>query len=81
MLGPNPSLFREKLVVVNSLLILCCCVGSRVMMRACLSLSLLFDVSFFLFSSYVVVTQPVSGFLSEGLVSCLVVCSVCCGRK
>lgn len=43
------------------------------MARVGFSLSFLFDVGSFLVHPMVVIAQPVSGFLSEGLVLCLAV--------
>lgn len=48
MWGLNPSILREKLRVVSSLLIVCCCTRVGFMVRLFLSLSYLFWCVFFL---------------------------------
>lgn len=64
MWGPNPSLLRQKLSIVSSLLLLGCDTQGF-MVRLCLSLS--FNVGFFSFAQHVEVTYLVLGFFQRRL--------------
>ena len=76
MLGPTPSLLREKLGVMRFLLV-------HVSLqevecgRLCLGITYPFSVGLSLFSWCVAVTQLVSGFLSERTAPCVNVDLVC----
>ena len=79
MCGPNHLLLREKLGIGGSLLIVWHCAGVRFIMRVCLSLSYPFQCGYFLSHWRVVVTQLVSGFLSEGCSMCSSIFSISVG--
>ena len=78
MCGLSTSLLGEKLRVENSLLIAWhCAKGGGLWRESVSAFHVHFCVGIFSFTQYVGVTQPVSGFLSEGIVPSVVVHLVC----
>ena len=74
MLGPNPSLLRQKLGVVCSLLIVSHCAKGEIYGDSIVSVFLIhFDMGIFSFTQCVRVAQLVSELLSEGTVPCVAV--------